>query len=223
MMAWDKIRVNGRGTAMVTIRETSIAFSSYFIKKEQLISVKYVELYEDIELRRLGFKFTDNTLFINALSLTNDGGKKGLQKSNGRVIYTDISKINWIKTAVERDGRRYSIRRDHNFQINSLFFIELGYSYSQKIDFDTIDLFPEISGVYRLFNQGNELLRIGEGQNIKTRLLVHKKNDFKNDIKSLDYCEIPDKLSRKKEERRLLVSFKEQHCGYLPFLNSITA
>ena len=222
-MAWEKMPANGRGTAIVTIRNTSIAFSAYFIKNEQLESIKYVEVFEDTELRRIGFNFTDNPNSYNALSLKQDGGKRGERSNYSRVVFTTLRKREWIQTDIAKNRTKYPIIKDAKFGNNCLFYIELGHSFSDKIDFYDFNLFPQISGVYRLFSQKNELLRIGEGKNIKLRLMAHKKNDVNNDVKSFDFCEIQNKILRKEEERRLLIQFKVKHNGFLPQLNSITA
>lgn len=222
-MAWDKMSVHGRGTAMVTVRSTSVAFSAYFVNNEQLISMEYVEVFEDTELRRIGFKFTNSPKGHNVLALKQDGGKKGERKNNGRIVFTDLRKSIWIKSVIKKDSQKYLILKDSEFDNNKLFYIELGYSYSNNNDFENVVIFPEIPGVYRLFNKKHELIRIGEGQNIKLRLLVHKKNDSQNNIKLFNYCEIQDKLLRKNEEKRLLEEYKIAHNKCLPQLNAITA
>jgi len=97
------------------------------------------------------------------------------------------------------------------------FYVTIGYSWAQERDFHDQDHYPEEPGVYRL-KRGGEIVRIGEGGNIKDRLLVHLR-DHKDKVEAYDFEIVPDSKERKEEQKRLLNSFRSV-VGRLPELNT---
>ncbi len=222
MVAWKEVDIRSRGIPKLTIRKTAIAFSAYFIVKEGLTTMKYLEIFEDPEMMRVGFKFSNELSGPNLISLKQDGGRKGNNITNGRIAFVELLKIEWVNSVINGWKHCFTIQCDKQNKSYNLFYIELGYSFSERIDFDSVSSFPEVPGVYRLYGRKNELLRIGEGQNIKARLLSHKKSSCVS-IYSFDFCQIQEAVARKKEEKRLFMEFKRNHNGFLPELNAITA
>lgn len=73
--------------------------------------------------------------------------------------------------------------------------------------------------MYRLKKEG-EIVRIGESNNIATRLKEHL-STYRDAVDKFDFEVVPNEEERKKEQNRLLESFKAA-VGRLPKLNPIT-
>ena len=99
------------------------------------------------------------------------------------------------------------------------YFITVGYAWSSDRNFHDASQFPEEPGVYRL-KKKKEVVRIGEGGNIATRLKQHLK-EFGDQVDTFDFEIVPNERERKAEQSRLLESFKV-NVGRLPELNPIS-
>ena len=115
-------------------------------------------------------------------------------------------------------GKTSLIRRFVVDKFDDKYLITIGYSWSEERSFGDPKLFPEEPGVYRLKKEG-EIVRIGEGGNMRDRLNIHLK-DYPSDVDMFDFEIVPDAEERKKEEKRLIKSF-QQLVGRLPKLNPI--
>ena len=99
------------------------------------------------------------------------------------------------------------------------YFVTIGYSWSDERDFHDQNQYLEEPGVYRL-KKDSEIVRIGEGINIRDRLVMHHK-DFSSEADTFDFEIVPNDEERKKEEKRLLELFKGS-VGRLPKFNMLT-
>ena len=221
-MNWKTVNINSRSIQKITIRKSSIAFSSRFVKDNNLDSFPFVEIIHDEVHQRIGFIFK-KIATGNSLPLRQDGGKQNKRHVFSRIIYIELYKqIEWIKTNwpdISEINQSFIPTLDNCFNVN-LFYIEFGFPYSGIKNIGELSQIKCHPGVYRLFNDRHEIIRIGEGKDIVKRIVSHL-NDS-NEIKYFDWFEINCSVTRKQEEKRQFTEFKKSHNMQLPLLNPIT-
>jgi len=208
-------------TDVVTFSKTQVHFSSSLVESHGLDQYDYIRVGIDSELRRVYFAFQKES----GPGVGKFYGQTG--RSNRKMFAAGglYSKYDWIgalKHEKDQGKKQFILEKVNQDQTDIYpkykFFITIGYSWSEERDFHNHEQYPEEPGVYRLKKSG-EILRIGEGVNIRARLLVHLK-DYGTEVDSFDFEIVPNDDERKKEEKRLLESFREA-VGRLPRLNPL--
>lgn len=217
-MNWQEAKVRSRSVPKITFRSTSIAFSAEFIKRKALTCMQYVTILQNEEHRRIAFLFKD-TPTVNSLAMQRDGGCKKNQSGNSRIVFVNIGKkIPWLDGTHPSDKTTYIPIQGE--EIN-LFYIEIAFQYSDIKPIPSLSSLNSRSGVYRLYNERYQILRIGEGGDIVRRIEAHLKRY--TGIEYFDFFEINDRNLRRREEHRLLAEYKSTHNDRLPVFNPINA
>lgn len=205
----------------VTFSFRAIAFSASLVKKHGLDGFDYIRVGIDSELRRLYFSFQKDP----APGLSRFSSQKRSKRKMIAIgqLYTKYDWLNKIRDEKVKAKKQFILEEvDPNNQSiypKYKFFITIGYSWSTERDFNDSTQYPEEPGVYRLKKDG-EIVRIGEGINIATRLKEHL-STYGNAVDKFDFEIVPNEEERKKEQNRLLESFKVA-VGRLPKNNPIT-
>ena len=205
----------------VTFAKTQIHFSASLVTKKNLLDYEYVRIGVDTELRKIYFAFQKEASpgLLKFYKQTERSKRKMVAAGK---LY---AKYDWIGAIREKEPAKKHFILDDVDQNDSehypkyKYFITIGYAWSSDKDFQEPDQFPEEPGVYRL-KKNNEIVRIGEGKNIATRLKEHLK-EFGDQVDTFDFEIIPDDKERKAEQSHLLESFKV-NVGKLPKLNPIS-
>jgi hypothetical protein len=207
---------------VVTFSRNQVHFSASLVKSYGLDQYEYIRIGIDSEMRRIYFSFQKES-GPGVAKFYRQTGRSNRKMFAAGGLY---SKYDWLAALKqEKDkGKKQFILEEVNHEQNDIypkykFFITIGYSWSEERDFHNPKQYPEEPGVYRLKKDG-EIVRIGESINIHERLRVHFK-DYGNEVDSYDFEIVPNDDERKKEEKRLLESFKEA-VGRLPRLNILT-
>ncbi|MBM3239514.1 GIY-YIG nuclease family protein [Candidatus Poribacteria bacterium] len=219
-MPWRKVKPpKYQYGETATLRENGIFLSGAFISNQRLEGYEYVEIFIDDNLRRIGFKFHKTP--------TADTSKLAKESKHGRIIQTRSWRrdASWVENILRRPAsdRRFIIKTDESIESPTTgvrYYIFVGYHFNPRRVFAKQEDYPRLPGVYRLFKE-NEIVRIGESDNLEARLKEHFR-DYRDEVDKYDFCEIEDSYMRKEEEKRLLREFKDMY-GRLPRLNCITA
>jgi hypothetical protein len=215
---WEKVKPRRQSAETATLRGDGIGLSGEFVKNNNLMGYKWVELFFDDTLRRIGFKFQDRpTAYTRKLAKESKGG---------RIINTrDLRQRAWTKALLDYPvtDRRFLIETDESVKNPTegvRYYVSVGYRFQPKREFAKQGDYPRLPGVYRLFKD-LEIVRIGESDDMESRLKEHHFS-YKDEVDDYDFAEIPDRAVRKNEEKRLIEEFRDAH-GRLPKLNVITA
>ena len=207
-------------TDIVTFTKKQIQFSSSLIKAHGLSDYGYVRIGIDSELRRIYFSFQK------------EGGPGLLrfyQARNGRrkmfaagKLYSKYDWLGALRSERDTAKKQFVLEKvaddENNIYPTYKFFLTIGYSWAEERSFKDQAQYPEEPGVYRLKRAG-EVVRIGQGGNIRDRLQDHYK-DYGNKVDTYDFEIVPDEKERQEEEKRLLNEFRGA-VGRLPELNPI--
>ena len=213
-MPWEPLKPRQQSAQIATLNKGGITLSSRFIESQKLMEYKWVEIFIDDTLRRIGFKF-HNAQTTNTLKLS---GKKG------KAIYTrKLRDRRWIAEILDdpKSDKRFLIETDDSIEKPTegvRYYISVGYRLQPKREFGKQGDYPRLPGVYRLFKDG-QIVRIGESDNLERRLNEHF-SIYEDEVDEYDFMEVPDLTARKREEKRLLEEFGDAY-GRLPKLNSV--
>jgi hypothetical protein len=130
------------------------------------------------------------------------------------------SQYDWIADVCkEKNAAKKQFVAENSADHSYRFFVTIGYAWLKPRPFNDSKQYPVESGVYRL-RKNNEVVRIGESNNIAERLKQHFKEYF-GQVDSFDFEIVPNNDERKREQKRLLDLFIA-NVGKLPILNPIT-
>lgn len=207
---------------VVTFTKKQIHFSTSLVKAYKLDQYDYVRIGVDSELRRIYFAFQREQK-PGAAKFYRQAGRSNRKMFAAGGLYSKYDWIEVLKKEKEQKKRQFILEEVSHEQNDKYqkykYFVTIGYSWSDERDFHDQNQYPEEPGVYRLKKDG-EIVRIGEGINIRDRLVIHHK-DFSSEADTFDFEIVPNDEERKKEEKRLLESFKGS-VGRLPRLNMLT-
>ncbi len=206
---------------VVTFSGGKLRFSASLGKKLGLDGFSYARIGVDTELRRIYFAFQSESM---------PGLAKLYTQKRSALKYVAVgtlaSKYDWIETVFKQKDqakKQFVLEEVDSARIEIYpkykFFVTIGYSWSGERDFHDINQHPTEPGVYRL-RKDNEVVRIGESNNIAARFREHLK-EYGAEVDTFDFEIVPNDDERKKEQNRLLQSYKD-NVGRLPKLNPIT-
>lgn len=208
-------------TDLITFSRSQVHFSSSLVKSFGLEQFDYIRIGVDSELRRIYFSFQKDS-GPGVAKFYSQNGRSNRKMFAAGGLYSKYDWIREIKFEKDQAKKQFILEKVSQDQSDIYpkykFFITVGYSWSEERDFLNTDQYPEEPGVYRLKKDG-EIVRIGESNNIRDRLLTHFK-DYRTEVNTFDFEIVPNADERKKEEKRLLELFKEV-VGRLPKLNPL--
>ena len=194
---------------VVTFTLRSIHFSASLVKEKGLGEMAYARIGVDPELRRIYFAFQKGPA-PGLLRFYRQSGRSARKMLAIGALYSKYDWIGVLKKEEARAKKQFVLEEVGPNQMDIYpqykYFITIGYSWSDERDFQDPAQFPEEPGVYRLKKEG-EIVRIGESGNIVVRLQEHL-NTYGQDIDTFDFEIVPNDEERKKEEKRLLETFK---------------
>ena len=206
---------------VVTFDKVQIHFSASLVEKRQLLEYEYARIGVDPELRRIYFAFQKEAA-PGLLKFYRQAGRSKRKMLAAGALYAQYDWIAAIKNQEDKAKKQFILENldpgDSKVYPKYKYFITVGYALAPDRDFRDQSQFPEEPGVYRLKKNG-EVVRIGEGNNIATRLKQHLK-EYTEQVDTYDFEIVPNDDERKTEQKRLLKSFKAS-VGRLPKLNPI--
>ncbi len=201
--------------------KTQINFSASLVEKEGLLDFEYARVGVDPELRRIYFAFQKDAAPGLMKFYRQTGRSKRKMVASG-ALYAKYDWIGAIGKERDKAKRQFLLEdvepTDSDIYPTYKYFITVGYAWAKERDFGDESQYPEEPGVYRLKKNG-EVVRIGESNNIATRLKEHSR-DYSGEVDAYDFEIVPNELERKAEQKRLLEAFK-YNVGRLPKLNPI--
>ena len=215
---WEKLEPKRSDhLGIITIlSDGQISFTKSFLENESLQQYEFVEVLLDRDLRRIGFKFSkeETPTRINKIG--------GHTKVSSRML----SYVDWIKPllSLPANQRRFVVETDETVldaEKGVRYYLSIGYQVTEKRLFYPPYDCPNSGGVYRLYS-GSEIIKIGESNDLVSRLKEHAKSNGIGRVDSFDFILIEDEDARKKHEKFLLKAFREI-TGRLPRYNLITA
>ena len=215
-MAIEEFYARSETDAVTFSRDRKLRFSASLVKRLSLETYQYVLIGVDAELRRLYFSFRSDAV-PGLLKLYR------IKKSAGRFVAVGklASQCGWLADVCkEKSAAKKQFVAENSADLKYEFFVTVGYAWSKPRPFNDSKQYPVESGVYRL-RKDNEVVRIGESNNIANRLKEHFK-EFFGQVDSFDFEIVPNNDERKKEQKRLLDLFIG-NAGKLPTLNPITS
>lgn len=216
-MPWESLPLEVAFAETATLSQNGIALSAKFMESQNLLEYEWVEVFTDDILRRIGLKFHNNQT-PKTRKLIRSRGTGGR-----RITAKKLPERKWIADVLNEpiSDRRFSIETDDSVEDPTdgvRYYISIGYRLQPKREFGKQGDYPRLPGIYRFFKDG-EIVRIGESDNLESRLKDHYRN-YKDEVDEYDFAEIPDLTARKREEKRLLQEFRDAY-GRLPKLNPV--
>jgi hypothetical protein len=206
---------------VVTFTKTQINFSASLVEKKHLLDCDYARIGVDPELRRIYFAFQKEA-GPGLQKLFRQSGRSKRKMMAAKFLY---AKYDWIAAVKDQENmakKQFVLEdldpSDSDVYPKYKYFITIGYAWAPDRDFHDQLQYPDEPGVYRLKKNG-EVVRIGEGNNIATRLKDHLK-EYAEEVDLYDFEIVPNEDERKTEQKRFLESFKT-NVGRLPKLNPI--
>ncbi len=223
MSPWvDVPREGGESLAkqpLVTLRQTSVAFNSPFVKQADLKQHRFVSFKVDPETFRVGMRFHDDANDPTALTLTHDGGggsHKRRQRNNLSVMAAALmSRNKWVRAvAKQKDVTLRRFQPDWN-SLDKLWVITLRPSFERHAE-QVSDIPSDACGIYRYVQDG-QIVYIGKGS-IRGRAQSPERDDWK--WETIEYSVISDEPQQFKWETWWLEWFERRH-NTLPQYNRI--
>lgn len=208
-------------TDVVTFSKYQVFFSSSLVKAHRLKDFDYVRIGTDSELRRIYFGFQKaQAPGLAKFFASGRSNRKSLAAGKLYATFDWIAEVVRQKNRAKKQFLLEEVGADHAEVYSKYqFFITIGYWWSNERDFQAQEEYPVEPGVYRLKKSG-EIVRIGQGVNIRDRLVAHLK-EYGAELDTYDFEIVPNEDERKKEEKRLLELFKGA-VGRLPRFNPIS-
>jgi hypothetical protein len=186
----------------------------------KLLEYEYARIGIDPELRRIYFAFQKEAM-PGLLKFYRQEGKSKRKMLAAGKLYADYDWIAAIKDNDSKARKQFILEavdtNDPNYT-KYKYYVTIGYAWAPDRDFRDPSKFPEEPGVYRL-KKDKEVVRIGEGNNIASRLNQHLK-EYADQVDTYDFEIVPNDEERKIEQKRLLESYRAS-VGRLPKLNPI--
>jgi len=217
--AWAKfVRTDGQSPEsrqLITLRGSSIAFNSHFIRANKLQEYSRVTLFCDSQNYRIGFHFHSDISDKDSFALCTDGGSK--KTGDGRIAQVSalIAQHRWIKANArlkEQTMKKYTPQWS---SVDRIWFISIRPSFENKVT-STDQIEAGLKGIYRYWASG-QIVYIGRGD-IKSRGNVSSREDWP--IDEIEFSVIAENEDQEKWESAWLDEFRNQH-GVWPFYNRI--
>ena len=205
------------GKSFVTVRPQAFAFSAGFATKAGLHQYARVTIDFDSEDRRVFFVFHNNEDDVDSYPLTRDGGQGG-KNTRGRATQVTalMNRLRWVKKvgqSGESRHRRFEPKWD---AVEGAWCIRLCPAFEEKAA--AVDGIPsETRGLYRL-RDGDEIVYIGQGAPIRSRVRDHEKDGWVFD--RVEYSPVEDAKARAEWESQWIRQYKDEQ-GRLPRYNRI--
>ena len=209
-------RVAFTGRPLITVRSQAFAFNVAFVKQADLEKPanRRVSLYFDDEDRRIGFEFHGRDDDPDSYAVSGDGGQGGKDKRSRAVQPTaEIRNREWVRAVASGEERRFEPQRDN---VKGLWVIQLCPAF-EKIARSVDEIPSGAKGLYRLVH-GDEIVYIGQGAPIRSRVRDHEKDGWAFDRS--EFCVVEDANRRAEWERHWLDRYRDEK-GALPRYNRI--
>jgi len=216
-MPWETVRrgtpnVSGTDASYIALRRSAIAFSAFFMRAHDLLSMTRVTIKQDRETRRLGFLFHTNAEDPDCLIISADGGSARNKTRGGRSVQTNqLMRQPWIKAVLaNRSNKRFVPYKEGN-----LWVIDLGPAFEVEIR-DAAEVPEAVTGVYRYLD-GDEITYIGRGR-VRARIRDATRETWVFD--RIQYSPLNDLAEEQRWEQILLDEYEAKH-GRLPRENRV--
>lgn len=218
-----KMRERGQ---YVTINSNGFTFSADAIRENQLEDKNSVVVLQDKDDPYLyAFKFHDENSKDVSSSLklihpnTSRGAGTATRQCSAVGVINSSKSLKAIRDLEEKTERTFEFKAYDKKEC--IYYIELIPSFEFTIEFSEIkDLSDEISGIYRCYDQYDQVVYIGSGLIRNEAINAQKKSQ--SQFKHIDYSIINDRNSAYGWERHYQVEFEKKY-GELPRFNKILA
>lgn len=217
-----KLGIVDRNDELFTLGKDSASFNAKFIKNNNLedcINVRF--LIDDEDPYFLGFEFLKENSSDSLRLMASSRDKKipGKKSYTRRVKVAGLLNEHRIARLISKqedvDSRSFEILKNANESFYKIYFRPI---FENEIKFEDRNQIPAGIGIYRYFDQEDNLVYIGKGQ-IKDRANSPDRVDWK--IKKIQYSYLSNEEDCFKWENFYLKKFEEEK-GVLPSFNRIS-
>lgn len=210
----------------VTINSNGFTFSAEAIRENYLEDKKSVVILADTDDPYFfAFQFFNQKSreLTSAFKLNHPHGRKVSKTATRQCSSVGIiNSSRALRTIIDLEDRS-----DRTFQFkeyskeDSIYYIELRPSFEFSVEFSKIkDLSDDLSGIYRCYDQYDNVVYIGSGLIRNEAQNAQKKSNTQ--FKHIEYSIIPDRQKAFGWERHHQLVYEKKH-GVLPAFNKIKA
>jgi len=209
----------------VTINSTGFTFSADAIRESSLEEKNSVVILQDSEDPYIfAFKFFDEHSkdIPSSLKLIHPHRKSNgtaTRQCSARGLINSSRSLKAIRDLEDKTERTFQFK-EYDVK-DSIFYIELVPSFEFALEFSEIkSLSDELSGIYRCYDQYDQVVYIGSGLIRNEAINAQKKSQTQ--FKHIDYSIINDRDSAFAWERHYQLEYERKN-GNLPKFNKIRA